>query len=165
MSDLPVNNKHLAELRASGLTDETIRAAGIRSITGAEATEFLGWQSKNYRHPDGILFPRIDCDGHINGSGQYKPDFPRENPKGKGVIKYETPPKTPVSGNFGPRFKENLGSGKPLVLTEGAKKCYAVDQLGYPAIALPGVWGFGKKRLRDETGKAHAPNKGKCLTL
>jgi len=155
MSDLPVNNKHLAELRASGLTDETIRAAGIRSITGAEATEFLGWQSKNYRHPDGILFPRIDCDGHINGSGQYKPDFPRENPKGKGVIKYETPPKTPVSGNFGPRFKENLGSGKPLVLTEGAKKCYAVDQLGYPAIALPGVWGFGKKRLRDETGKAY----------
>jgi len=38
---LPLQSRHLEDLKKSGLSDETIRAAGLRSVTEAEARQLL----------------------------------------------------------------------------------------------------------------------------
>lgn len=143
--------RHLAELRASGLSDETIAAARIYSATAGQVTELLGCRYRNY-DLNGMAFPYPDVDGNLNGYARVKPDRPRDR-DGKSV-KYESPLGRPSRAYFPPNFRALLASGKPLLITEGEKKCLAAAQAGWPCIGLVGVWGFQQKRLKTDTGRA-----------
>src|SRR5262249_11089176 len=43
----------------------------------------------------------------------------------------------------------------PLIVTEGEKKAAKADQEGFPCIGLVGVYGWQKRRARDESGASH----------
>ena len=55
-----LRNRDLEDLRQSGLTDETIRAAGIVFVTESVARQFL---HRNDLHGDGYAFPYFDLTG------------------------------------------------------------------------------------------------------
>ncbi|MBX9789829.1 MAG: hypothetical protein K2Y37_13000 [Pirellulales bacterium] len=79
---------HLSELRASGLSDATIRKAGIRSEANyAALAAALGWRSLPKRMAPALLFPYTAADGS-NGYTRAKFDHPRT--VGGKLVKYES---------------------------------------------------------------------------
>jgi len=149
-SKLPLNERHRAEFRASGITDETIEAAGVFSVTtNAEVAAILGWR------PQFDLAPAW-CVPFGNGYARLKPDHPRFNDRGK-VVKYESPKGRPCRAYFPPNFQEMLRSGEPIVITEGEKKTLAISQLGFPCIGLVGVWNFAQKQPATFNGTKYGP--------
>ncbi len=50
----------------------------------------------------------------------------------------------------------------PLIITEGAKKACSLVSVGYPAIALNGIWGWGTND-RDMFGNVEKDERGKSL--
>src|SRR5262245_37751974 len=95
-----LNEKHLADLRGSGLSDETIEAAAIRSVNG-ELKSILGWVPKEMSWGDAWLIPFRDLAGNNTGYCRAKPDFPRASENGK-PVKYESPRKQPNRAYFPP---------------------------------------------------------------
>ena len=70
---------HLAELRASGLTDATVAAAGIRSEANYNAlAALLNWRKLPKRIAPAIVFPFRRPDGS-NGYSRPKFDNPRKS--------------------------------------------------------------------------------------
>lgn len=133
---------HLAELRASGLTDETIQAAGIHSESNAtRLARLLGWDKWPKRRGSAMVFPFHDADG-ANGYCQVKPDNPRRNNKGA-AVKYESPRGQPPRLYIPPGVAAKLESNEPdLFITEGVKKALALTQAGFSAVGLAGVSSF-----------------------
>jgi putative DNA primase/helicase len=140
-SELPgILPHHLGELRKSGLTDATIRAAGIRSETRHEVlASILGWK---YRPSMGaaIVYPYIDANG-VNGYTRIKPDRPRKR-AGK-VVRYESPKGQPNRAYLPPGVTSTLPDPTArLFLTEGEKKAGKATQEGFSCVGLVGVWGY-----------------------
>jgi putative DNA primase/helicase len=130
---------HLAELRASGLTDETIQAAGIHSESNAvRLGRILNWDKYPKRLGSAIVFPFCDADG-ANGYHQAKPDNPRRDNKGR-TVKYESPRGQPSKLYIPPGVATKLESSEPdLFITEGIKKSLAATQAGFSCVGLAGV--------------------------
>ena len=137
---------HLRELRASGLTDETIIAAGIRSETSRDVISAILHCRASKRAAPAIVFPYYDADGK-NGYSRIKPDTPRTDPTSGKPVKYESPRN--VSNRIylptNARRAAAAADGE-VFITEGEKKAAAVDQLGFPCIGLVGVFGWKDKR-------------------
>lgn len=151
---ISLSAKHRTELRASGLTDETIAAAGIYSATSGEVHKILDWANRKVDWGTGMAIPyRFPAEAETTYY-RIKLDFPRSNGDGK-VIKYESPRRSTNRAFFPPGFFEALDSGCQLLLTEGEKKTLATMQAGFPCIGLPGVWGWQQKRLKSDTGRAY----------
>lgn len=75
---------HLAELRRSGLTDETIRAAGIHSeVSLPKVKALLNTTRFPQRCLPASVFPFSDPEGR-NGYCRIKPDHPRTSRKWSG---------------------------------------------------------------------------------
>lgn len=144
-------DKHRAELHASGLTDETIAAARIRSVQANEVRAILGWQPKAHGWGSGWAIP-FDPPDADKPYCRAKLDWPRHNGKGQ-PIKYESPRGAPNRAYFPPGFDELCRADETIIFTEGEKKALAVSQLGLPCIGLVGVWGWQEKRQRSDTGK------------
>jgi len=142
-----LSDKHRAELHASGITDETIDAAGLYTASNGAIAKLLGWQPRQCDWGVGLVYPYAD------GYSRVKLDFPRSY-EGK-PIKYESPKNAPNRAYFTPGFWELLPSADIIVITEGEKKALAVSQLGISCIGLVGVWGWQEKRQRLDTGKAY----------
>ena len=136
---------HLAELRRSGLTDATIRAAQIHSQADCNALgAILG--SRKYRKAMGaaLVFPYTDDQGR-NGYTRIKPDRPRKDQNGK-PIKYESPRGQPNQVYIPPGVADALHDARrELLLTEGEKKALAATQAGFPCLGLVGVFGWAEK--------------------
>ncbi len=136
---------HLAELRASGLTDETIRAAGIRSEHNRDKlAAILNRKSWPQTLGAALVFPYVDSEGTTT-LHRVKPDRPSLR-NGKGV-KYIAPTGSTLRAYFPPGAHERIRNGAvEIVHTEGEKKALAGNQAGYCCIGLPGVdcW-HGKK--------------------
>src|SRR5262245_35593496 len=83
---LPLSTRHLDDLGASGLADDTIRAAGLYTEADAGAvSRLLGWDRPAASLGDCLVFP-------YPGLGNYarvKPDNPRS--AGAKPVKYESP--------------------------------------------------------------------------
>lgn len=146
-----LNERHLAELRESGLTDETIAASRIRSVSDREIRDILGWQPKDHAWGEGWAIP---FDGNGDPYWRVKLDYPRHSQKGE-PVKYESPRKAPNRAYCPPGFSDALATSDTLIVTEGEKKSLAVSQLGLPCLGLVGVWGWQEKRSRSDTGKAY----------
>lgn len=150
---------HLADLRRSGLTDATIRAAGIRTERDArQVRTLLNWSGASPKELGPCLvLPYFQPDGSRDGYVRIKPSRPRKDRKTGKSIKYEAP-KGSTNRLYLPLHTRRKLTDRtvPLVVTEGEKKGLAADQAGFPCVGLSGVWSWQTKRPRMD-GKAVGP--------
>src|SRR5262245_14464205 len=114
-----LSESHLADLRASGLSDETIRACGLFSeIDAVKIGETLNWNGPAETLGACLVIPFFDLDGRPNGYMRVKPTCPRKDKDGK-PIKYESPRGEVNRAYFPPGVTELMADkDAPLLLTE-----------------------------------------------
>lgn len=139
---------HLVDLQSSGLTNETIRAAGIYSEANpAHLAQILGWRNPVRKIAPALVFPYSGPQGY-SGYSRIKPDNPRV--REGSPVKYESPKGRPNEIYFPPGVCDRLNdTAVPLHITEGEKKALALVQHGYTTLGLVGV--FGWKEPRQES--------------
>jgi|CXWL01.1.fsa_nt_gi hypothetical protein len=135
--------EHLADLRKSGLSDETIKACGFESVrphdiklTGVESAYCL-----KYRNLDGTR----------NCAERWKLFPPIERPEG--TQKYHQAPGTAPSLYIPPLCDWPVIASDPylpVVITEGEKKAAALCQHEIPTIGVAGTWNW---RQRLDSGE------------
>lgn len=145
---------HLAQLRKSGLTDETVTLAGLYSEAKSKPiAEILNWRWSN---GGGLIFPFRDYDSRKQVAARVKPDSPRLREPKKKPIKYEQAPNTGAIPYFGPRtiLQQRLDDKSQVIYwTEGEKKTLLLDQLGLAAFGLTGCHNFNDaQKYRDGDG-------------
>lgn len=156
MSETPptLTPEHVAHLRTSGLTDETLALAGLYSLTKpTDVARALGYEK--WRGGGGaIVFP-VRLPGRTEVAAlRLRPDCPRKRKRDDAPIKYDQRP-TDKGGPgiviyFPPRtLTERLNVGEPVVWTEGEKKALLLDQLGFATVGLAGVDCFHDKPAKD----------------
>jgi putative DNA primase/helicase len=150
--------KHLAELRASGLTDETIHRAGLYSEPDHEQIrQLLGWNKMTCFLGPALVIPYPNRDGQDAGYRRVKPDKPLVDGDGR-ARKYESPKGRANRAYFPPGTLAALRDpAAALLITEGEKKALKADQEGFPCVGLSGVWNWSKKREADEAGRKVGP--------
>ncbi len=143
--------EHLADLRRSTLTDETIAAQFIRSVPPHMIPYLLGFD------PPGVLSAyllpfRSPARGFMDLVRMKI--FPALTDKTGHSIKYLQPKGSAPRLYFVVScLGEVLDSDRPLWIVEGEKKALAVAQLGVPTIGICGVHGWHRKgtfRLLDD---------------
>lgn len=143
--------EHLADLRRSGLTVETIDAAGLYTERDAE---IIGRQL-NRKGPVHSLGPCLVFPFSADYV-RFKPSTPFVK-DGK-ARKYESPKGRPNRAYLPAGVREVAGDpAKPLFVTEGEKKSLKATQEGFPTVGLVGVYGWMKKREKDGNGKPIGP--------
>jgi hypothetical protein len=130
---------HFEDLRKSGLSDETIEAAGIYTVSPLQIKNIFEWDIPI----DSLLaFP-------YQGSSfiRYKL-FPPYMKKGETrAQKYFQKQDTSPRLYFPPNFDRNADT---ILFTEGEKKALKAMQEGLNCIGLGGIWNF---TVKDKSGK------------
>ncbi len=136
---------HLSGLRARGLTDQTITAAGLTSETNADKLgAILKWKYPARKLVPAIVIPFYGADGS-NGYCRVRPDVPRLDRNQK-PIKYESPRGEPNHVYFPPGTIEHLqNTSQELAITEGEFKALALTQELLPTLGLVGIHGWKEK--------------------
>jgi hypothetical protein len=124
---------HLRDLEKSGLTDETIRAAGLYTVPPDEIGKKLAGGDGGVISLLAFRYP--GCDGYERFKCWY--DEGKSGPKYK--QKYGTPNHLYVPP------KVDLEGDPPLLVVEGEKKTLAVWQAGYQVVGIGGVWNWCEK--------------------
>jgi len=131
---------HVTALRARGLSDDTIRAAGLYSeadkikLASILDTKRCPFQSA------AIVIPYAGINGQ-NGYARVRPDKPRVS-KNK-PVKYESPRGCRNQVYFPPGVAELVSDiGQAIIITEGEFKALASTQHGFACIGLVGVYGW-----------------------
>jgi hypothetical protein len=131
---LTMLSEHLADLQQSGLTDATIQAAGIYTVTPGDIGKKLGGNDGGiisllaFPYPGGEPFERYKC--------WYQGDKPGP--------KYRQRKDTP-NRLYLPNTVDLAGDGN-LAICEGEKKTLVLNQTGIPAVGIGGVWNWCQKR-------------------
>jgi uncharacterized protein DUF3854 len=136
---------HLEDLRKSGLSDETIRAQGLRSVPPSMIPRLLGFDRAAIRSAMLIPFPAPDGGWLDHIRMKVFPSLTTE----RGTVKYLQPQRSGVRIYFPlATMLEVLHGAAPLWICEGEKKSLALGQLGLPAIGLCGIegWHLGGSR-------------------
>ena len=137
---------HLADLRRSSLSDETIRLQKITDVPPSIIAELLGFAP--WKITSAYLLPFADPRGGWMDHVRMKvfPSIATE----QGTIKYLQPRRSGVRIFFPlATLPAVLHSSEPLYLIEGEKKALSVAQLGLPAIGISGVEGWHLAGSRD----------------
>jgi hypothetical protein len=148
-----LTERHLQDLRGSGLSGETIDLSGVYTERDPERNaRLLGWEFPAKSLGDCLVFPFTDAHGSPTSYCRLKPDCPRIV---DGVpAKYESPVGQPNRVYFPPLARAALtDSGVMALFCEGEKKALEADQNGFPAFGLVGCWGGLKPRGEDEKDK------------
>lgn len=124
---LRLHPAHLSDLRASGLTDQTIRMAGVYSLAPRDIGQFFNTRSGVPNEIESAL-----CFPYQGGQFARIKLFPA-----LGKMKYAQRSGTPAR-LYAP-FQ--IGDG-PIVVTEGEKKTLAAKQAGLNAVGIGGVWSW-----------------------
>ena len=137
---------HLADLRKSGLTAETIRRQKITDVPPGVIDQLLGFPTPKVT--SAYLIPFADPRGGWMDHVRLKV-FPAIETK-DGTIRYLQPRRSGVR-IFYPLATLDLvlHSTEPVFLIEGEKKALAVSQLGLPAIGLSGIEGWHTAGSRE----------------
>lgn len=158
---LNLNDKHLAHLRESGLSDQILKEHGFKSLSAKAVAKLLKWKPGALSAGYWILYPK--------GKGGYFEDFFRirldepyvyqDKKERQGayssqqrVAKYLSPTKVKVRLYIPhPVWKVLEDISVPLIFTEGEKKALKAMQDGFYTIGLSGVYGWsrGKKLIED----------------
>jgi putative DNA primase/helicase len=136
--------EHLADLRASGLSDETIKAANIFSVAprlicsrdprkALHGGPFFSSRGVPPELRSALCFPY----GAEFARIKLFPPGPYESSPNLGKIKYKQPPGT--SARLYMPFA--IGNG-PLFVVEGEKKCLAGYQAGLNSVGIGGLWNW-----------------------
>jgi putative DNA primase/helicase len=141
----PLSDHHREHLHASGISDDTIKAAGLYTEhKPAALAALLGWQRPAKKIAPALIFPFKSADG-ANGYCRARPDRPRI--RDGEPVKYESPIGRPNQVYIPPGVAEVLANPQSeLLIVEGEKKALACTQAGFPALGLVGVWGWKKKK-------------------
>jgi hypothetical protein len=133
MNSQALHPAHLDNLQHSGLTGETLRKAGIYTVTPGDIGKKLGGNDS------GILsllaFPYPGCEGHERFKCWYL--------EGKSGPKYRQ--KTGTPNRLYLPTTVDLKGDSPLTICEGEKKTLALNQAGIPAVGIGGVWNWCQK--------------------
>ncbi|HOD29426.1 MAG TPA: DUF3854 domain-containing protein [Syntrophales bacterium] len=125
---------HLADLRKSGLSDETILTAGIATVVPGNIHVRLGFDLPTlrsmYEIPYGGGFSRYRC---FYGNGENHPKYLQK--RGSGNHLYVPPLAARILSD----------ATKPLYITEGEKKALKACQEGLPCVGLGGLWSWSHK--------------------
>jgi hypothetical protein len=150
---LPLSDFHRADLRASGLSDAHIAAAGLYTeYDPAAVSKLLNWTRPAPKLGACLCFPYLAPDGAPTGYAVLKPSNPRE--RNDKPVKYESPKGAPLRVYVPPKTRAALTDPKvPLLVTEGAKKALKADQDGFACVGLSGVEGWSQKRARGADDK------------
>src|SRR5215813_13659672 len=124
---LHFHRDHLADLRASGLSDETIRRAGVYSLRPCDMALFF---SARRGIPSEIKTAL--CFPYQGGEFARIKLFPA-----LGKMKYAQPPKTGARLYMPLTVKDG-----PLYICEGEKKTLAANQAGLNAVSIGGLWNW-----------------------
>lgn len=117
---MKLQTHHLADLRASGLCDETIEELGFRSVDGEEAFNILGFT--------------CGSDTPLQIAGKDGSAKPAKYLSQKGAVHRLYIP---------PSVRQILDDpSKRFIVTEGEKKAAKATQEGFPAVGMAGIWGF-----------------------
>jgi hypothetical protein len=142
-SDLSLHPDYLADLRKSGLSDETIRRVGIYSVVPRDINGKIGFNDPKIESV--MAFPYPGCDGF-----EVLKIFPPRD-----GFKYIQPKGSPNRLYIPCQVREILSNPSILIhLTEGIKKALKACQEGLPCIAMSGLWNWsdgsvGKKLISD----------------
>jgi hypothetical protein len=132
--------EHLADLRKSGLTDETIAAQYIRSVPLSMIPRLFGFDIPSVR--SALLFPFRSPRGGFMDHVRVK-IFPSLKDGDGHTIKYlQRKGSAPRLYFVAGCLREVLDGGAPLWVVEGEKKTLAVAQLGLPTVGFCGVEGW-----------------------
>jgi len=140
--------QHRADLVKSGLSEETIEKAGIRSVSPASISKALGYNNDNIE--SAYLIPYPGADGHARLRLFYK--------EGKIGRKYSQRKGSPNRLYFPYQSQPFLGDpAVPLYIVEGEKKALKGAQEGLPCIGLPGLWNWsnGQGALISDFDRLH----------
>ncbi len=134
---------HLADLRKSGLNDDTIKMMGVYTARPADIPKLLRWNPKQVK--SALVFPYFGLDGKPNGFYRLKV-FPSYKDKDGHTVKYLQKKGTPPHLYISPPIQKILDDpSQSLITTEGEKKAAKSVQEGLPAIAIGGLWNWVKK--------------------
>lgn len=154
-ADPRLSELHLADVRGSGLTDETVELAGL--FTEKAPKVIAGWLNwGSWRRGPVLAFPFFEPGSDQPFFYRVKPDNPRKKAKKNGelkVWKYEQPKGKGVAPYLPPRARREgwlRDASQPLLWAEGEKKALCLDQLGYPTIGSTGVDCFHDTKVREE---------------
>jgi putative DNA primase/helicase len=142
---LPVCGEDLANLRASGLTDETIRDNELRTEQDpAILAAILNRRAIFDCCLGGLVIPYRNLAGEVNCFARVRPHIPRV--RDGEPIKYEQPVGEPLRAYYPKASLTKLRDGEsPVYVAEGEKKTLALSQLGLAAVGIGGVWCWKKK--------------------
>jgi hypothetical protein len=141
--------QHLADLRKSGLSDQTIYRCGFCSEKDADKIRsLLNWTG---RGPLGaaLVIPYFDADGKPTNYARLKLDSPICDKTDGKPRKYEAPRGASPLAYFSAGGVTAAALADPdeaVLLTEGEKKAAKADEAGFACIGLSGVWSWTKKR-------------------
>jgi hypothetical protein len=131
---------HLADLRKSGVKDETIALHRFRSVPPTMIPRLLGFEVQAIR--SALLIPFPDPNGGFMPHVRMKL-FPSLTDREGHTVKYLQPRGSSVRLFFPlPTLTMALDSVSPLWMVEGEKKALAVAQLGLPAVGFCGIEGW-----------------------
>lgn len=141
MNNLSLAPEHYADLQKSGLSDDTIRKAGIKSVPPDQINNKLGLNIPGlmsiYEIPFDDTYSRFRAfyeEGkERDEKGDNKPKYLTK--KGSGNRLYMPSNVTPVLGNI----------YVPIDVTEGEKKALMACQEDLPCIAVTGLWNWKVK--------------------
>lgn len=128
---------HLADLRKSGLTDDTIEQSGIKTAPPGQINKGLGFNIPGLSSAYEI--PYLGCNGFSRYRGFYE--------DGKSGPKYLQRKDTGNHLYIPPMFDTAILSDptKPLYFTEDEKKSLKGSQEGLPCIGVSGLWNWKEK--------------------
>lgn len=154
-----VSEKHLANLKASGLTDETIALAELYTEHNHKALAELV-QRKMWPKLSGaaLVFPFYLPDGTEPFAYRVRPTNPRKEKRGKKLrdVKYDQAEAHGILIYFAPRARAAhwyADTARTLLWTEGEKKALVLDQLGHTCVGLTGVWNWIDRKHKESTGE------------
>ncbi len=130
-----IDDVDLENLRASGLTDQTIRMNGI----------YTGFHDAGF----GLVIPYRDLNGKLNGFARIRLRRPCRDSKGK-KAKCRQAKGSPIRAFFPHDCLSGLrGNERRIFITEGEKKALALSQIGATAIGLGGVYSWKRKDTHE----------------
>lgn len=151
-SDRTLSDEHREQLRGSGLTDDTILAAGLYTVTSHEEIAALLGRTRALPSPPALAIPLYIPGGASPYAYRVRADVPRRSRDKTGretKVKYDQPQGAiGVLVYYPPLATKRAAwanTEEPLYFTEGEKKAIALDQLGYACVGLTGVWNYSAK--------------------
>ncbi|HJZ93583.1 MAG TPA: DUF3854 domain-containing protein, partial [Gemmataceae bacterium] len=152
-----LSEKHIADLRASGLSWETIVQGEFRTLHDPKALNALLKRRDASRLGPCLLLPYFDLDGRqVVGYVRAKPDNAPPGKKEDGKpAKYLSPARVAIRAYFpAGAGTAILDPGRAIAVTEGEKKAAAVWQVGTAVVGLAGVECWSKRRPKGADGRA-----------